>query len=68
MLFRVPSMIFYFFYTFNILLGGKGDGRTDGRRCIRENKRKIEKHSAKFWVFQVILAVIVDEREVGFCF
>ena len=64
MLFRVPSMIFYFFYTFNILLGGKGDGS----RCIRENKRKIEKHSAKFWVFQVILAVIVDERKVGFYF
>ena len=42
-----------FFYIFNIVFGGKGDASSN----IQENK--IEKHSAKCWVFQVILAVIV---------
>ena len=43
------------FYTFNIVLGEKGDGRSS----IRENKWKIEKHSTKCWMSQVILVVIV---------
>ena len=53
-----------FFYTFNIVLGGK----LDGSSFIRESKRKIGNLSAKWLVFQVIFAVIVDEREIGFCF
>ena len=57
MFFLVACVIF--FYTFNIVLGGKGDGSSS----IRENKWKIEKPSAKCWVFQVILELIVGKSK-----
>ena len=41
-----------FFYTFNIVPGGGGGGGGN-------SSMQIEEHSAKYWVFQVILTVTV---------
>ena len=47
------------FLYFQHCFGGKGDGSSS----IRENKWEIEKPSAKCWVFQVILEVIVGKSK-----
>ena len=49
-----------FSYTFNIVFGGKGGGGSGSIQETNGSIQKIEKHSAKCKMFQVILAVIVD--------